>query len=160
MNTITQLFSYQTPLASSSSNAFHRNISAVELQGMSFGTVSGSLASRLASTACQVTTWLSETTLFCKTSAGVQATLSATITAGSQGYVPMTWPTVAAGWRRSLGSISEAISYDIPASRPMNYALGNRSSSLNSGVQNLETILIVSSHALGHPSLLPLKEYQ
>ena len=149
MNTITQLFSYQTPLASSSSNAFHRNISAVELQGMSFGTVSGSLASRLASTACQVTTWLSETTLFCKTSAGVQATLSATITAGSQGYVPMTWPTVAAGWRRSLGSISEAISYDIPASRPMNYALENRSSSLNSGVQNLETILIVSSHALG-----------
>ena len=149
LNTITQLFSYQSPLGSSSSNVFHRDTDAVELLGMSFGTVSSSLASRLASTACQVTTWLSESSLLCKTSSGVQATLSATITAGSQGYVPMTWPTVAAGWRRSLGSISESISYDIPASSPIKNAHGSTSSLMNFGVQSTETILIVSSNALG-----------
>jgi hypothetical protein len=149
LNTITQLFSYQSPLGSSSSNAFHRDTDAVELLGMSFGTLSSSLASRLASTACQVTTWLSESSLLCKTSSGVQATLSAAITAGSQGYVPMTWPTVAAGWRRSLGSISESISYDIPASSPIKNAHGDTSSLMNFGVQDTETILIVSSNALG-----------
>jgi len=87
VNTLTQIFSYQAPVPISNSNVPFRAgaASAVELQGMNFGTVSSSLMSRIASTACETTIWHSESSLSCQVPMGVQGTLPLTITAGSQG---------------------------------------------------------------------------
>jgi len=61
----------------------------------------------------------------------------------------MSWPHVSAGWRRSLGSISEAVSYDIPSCQPVKNVDGNFSSLMNLAVTSTETVIVLSSLHLG-----------
>jgi hypothetical protein len=153
LNSISQLFSYQSPLplpssnsSNTSSNTFFRETTqrVINVQGISFGTVSGTLKTRMGSTACESTSWSSETSLSCHVSMGIGGLCPLVVTAGSQGYVPMAWPTVPAGWRRSIGTISEAISYDVPASKI------DITHQMNLGVTDTARVLTFSSYALGH----------
>ena len=65
----------------------------------------------------------------------------------------MTWPTVAAGWRRSLGSMSEAISYDIMTVEPTSSKIRDCNITLtlvNLVVTKSAIILSMSSKGLGY----------
>jgi hypothetical protein len=122
MNTLSASFSYDTPSAyrSNPANAWHlfNSEALIEVLGNAFGSASYSFAARIHYTSCEASLWTSDSSISCSVPAGNGGTLLGVITVGSQGFVPLQYPLIPAGWHRSIGSMSEANSYDTPAFFP------------------------------------------
>jgi hypothetical protein len=118
INTLSASFSFDDPSVNllSPSNSWHTSNAgtSLRLQGSAFGSVSYTFGSRIHYTTCEASVWQADTVVYCLVPAGYGGTLYGVVTVGSQGYVLEQYPLIPAGWHRSIGSISQVISFDLP----------------------------------------------
>ncbi len=118
INTLSASFSFDDPSVNllSPSNTWHtsKNRASLRILGSAFGSVSYTFGSRIHYTTCEASVWQADTIVYCQVAAGYGGTMHGILTVGSQGYVLEQYPLIPAGWHRSIGSISQVISFDLP----------------------------------------------
>eukprot|EP00960_Hanusia_phi_P075581 768441-Hanusia_phi.AAC.22 len=117
INRLSQAFSYSSPSISSVSvSNFGVRSSYATISGSSYGADDGSIDARIGASVCENTIWNSDSALICHALLRMSGSQRLVVTAGSQGYIEQVWPNVAAGFRLSLGTLTDTISYDLISS--------------------------------------------
>ena len=94
--TVTEAASYDAPtIAGGAANVASRGVDMLSVVGSNIGAASYSAKGRLGGTGCEASVWTSDSSLACRSAAGLGRSASASVTAGTQ-----------------TGTVTEAASYD------------------------------------------------